>query len=219
MSYQPPSQPEQQPQWGQQPSQPLPPQQGYPQQPQWQGQPQYPQPGAFQQPPQAKTPKKGLPWRWIIASLFIGAIIGYAAHVPPAQTTPTANAPQATQQATQAPAQPTATPKPTQPPHVAKWTTVQTFKGNGIKKTSSFTVPDHWRLLWSCDPASFGGSQYNLIVDVYNVADTSLPQDSAVNVLCGSSATHDSTELYHGGTVYLDINSEAAWALTVQVLK
>src|SRR5260221_3887669 len=119
---------------------------------------------------------------------------------------------QATQavQSTQPPAKPTAVPK---------WTTVQTFSGSGIKKTSSFAVPDHWRLLWSCDPASFGGTQYNLIVDVYNTSDTSLPQDSAVNVLCGSGATHDSTEIYHGGTVYLDINSEAAWTQTVQELK
>lgn len=111
-------------------------------------------------------------------------------------------------------AQPTA--KPTQA-HIAKWTTVQTFKGNGIKKTATFAVPDDWKLTWTCNPSSFFGNQYNVIVTVYNADNT--PADVAVNALCKKGTTSDTTEEHQAGTVYLSINSEGAWAVQVQELK
>lgn len=116
---------------------------------------------------------------------------------------------------------PTATPKPTATatatPKPKVWTTVQTFTGNGIKKTGTFTVPDDWKLIWTCKPSSFFNGSYNLIVTVYN-SDGSYA-DLAVNTICKSGNTSDTTEEHSGGQVYLDINSEAYWQLQVQELK
>ena len=115
--------------------------------------------------------------------------------------------------------QPTATHAPTPTAtHVPQWTTIQTFQGNGNKKTSTFTVPDDWRIVWSCDPRSFDNIQYNVIIDVYN-ADGSDLDLGAVNTLCKSGNTTDNTEEHQGGSVYLDIQSEAAWKVQIQVLK
>jgi hypothetical protein len=112
----------------------------------------------------------------------------------------------------------TPTPKPTATPtRVPQWTTIQTFKGNGTKKTTTFTVPNSWRLAWSCNPSSFGGS-YNVIVDVYN-SDGSLADPAAVNTICQAGNTSDSTQEYTGGTLYLDVTSEAVWSIQVQVLQ
>lgn len=123
-----------------------------------------------------------------------------------------------TTQATHAP-KATNTPKATATPtHTPKWTTVQTFQGNGTKKTATFSVPDNWKIVWSCDPNSFDGSQFNVIVSVYN--DDGTPLDyAAVNTMCSSSNTGDSTQEHQGGSVYLDIDSEGSWTVQVQVLK
>lgn len=113
---------------------------------------------------------------------------------------------------------PTATPRPT-PTNTPtpKWTTTQTFTGNGIKDTETFTVADDWKLIWTCKPSSFYGDSYNLIVTVYN-SDGSMA-DIAVNTICKSGNTTDSTEEHSGGQIYLDVNSEAYWQLQVQELK
>jgi hypothetical protein len=113
---------------------------------------------------------------------------------------------------------PTATPAPTATnTPTPKWTTVQTFTGNGIKKTQTFTVPDDWKLFWSCKPSSFYGGSYNVIVTVYN-SDGSV-SDLAVNTICKSGNTGDSTEEHSGGQIYLDVNSEGYWQLQVQEQK
>ena len=125
--YQPPSSPlppGQQPQWGQQSSQPLS-QQGYPQQsyqqPQWQGLPQYSQPGAFQQP------KKRRHWPWILATIAViaflvgavstfsvGAISTFSGNYHTSTTLDTTQTTQPARQNTQVSTQPSA--KPTQKP-------------------------------------------------------------------------------------------------------
>jgi hypothetical protein len=115
--------------------------------------------------------------------------------------------------ATQPPSTPTAIPTPTQPP---KWTTVQRFSGNGIKKTAIFSVPDDWKILYSCIGGDFGGY---LGVTVYDSHATYV--DQAVNAMCkaGSKATTGETEEHQAGSVYLDINGTGDWSLQVQVLK
>jgi hypothetical protein len=35
------------------------------------------------QPPPAPKPRRRIPWLWIIGSLFVGFVIGFASHVPP----------------------------------------------------------------------------------------------------------------------------------------
>ncbi len=203
-----------QPQWQPSPSQPLP-QQPYPQYPQF-------QPPVYPPPPK----KRGL-WKFfaigcgaLVALVVIIAVIAAAVSVGSSNssttnTSITSQATQAVQQSVQPLTQaPTPTPKPTQPP---KWTTVQQFSGNGTKKTAIFTVPDDWKILWLCDPSSFYGGQYNLIVTV--TASDNTPVDIAINTICKSGNTHDVTEEHQGGQVFLDVSSEGSWALQVQVLK
>ncbi len=194
---------------------------------QWQSEPpmnyteqhQY-QPPVYQQPPQppVKPPagRSKRPWLWIVIALIIGFAVGYAAHVPPTSDTTTTTS-VATAQPTNQPTQvPTKAVTPT-PTHALKWTTVQTFSGNGTKKTSVFNVPGDWKLVWTCDPASFGGS-YNVIVDVDN-ADSTPFDAGAVNTICASGNTHGETEEHQSGQVYLAVNSEAAWSISIQELK
>ena len=108
--------------------------------------------------------------------------------------------------ATTPPALPTSTP----------WTTVHDFNGTGNEQTPTFSVPDNWRLIWTCDLAPFGGKQYSLIVNVSN-ADGSVLVPDAINKVCMPGHTTAITQEFPGGTVYLDITSEAAWTMEVQV--
>lgn len=94
---------------------------------------------------------------------------------------------------------------------------MQTFTGNGEKKTSIFTVPDHWRLKWKCNPSSDYFGQYNVIVDIYNSDGTLL--DSAFNTICQNGNTSGNTEEYQGGDVYLDVQIDGAWTIEVQELQ
>jgi hypothetical protein len=109
---------------------------------------------------------------------------------------------------------------PTQKPapvHVPKWTTTHTFSGSGSKKTGTFTAPGDWRIAWSCNPTSFSGYAFNLIILVYG-PDGNLV-DSGVNTMCQRGNVSDVDEVHVGGQVYLDITSEGDWTIQVQELK
>jgi hypothetical protein len=111
---------------------------------------------------------------------------------------------------------PTPAPSPT-PTHTPKWTTIQTFSGNGSKKTPPFTVPNSWQIAWSCDPASFG-VPYNVIIEV-DGTDGSQVDPSAVNTTCQAGNTGDTAQEYQGGNVYLNITSEGTWTIKVKALE
>ncbi|HEU0025573.1 MAG TPA: hypothetical protein VFQ25_00525 [Ktedonobacterales bacterium] len=114
-----------------------------------------------------------------------------------------------TQSATHAPA--TAT-------HAPVWTTVQNFKGNGIKTTDTFSVPATWKLTWTCDPHSFYGGSYNVAVTLYDSGGNMV--DLPVNTICKAGNTGDTTtEHTDPGQYYLNVNSEAAWTIKIQVQK
>lgn len=85
---------------------------------------------------------------------------------------------------------------------------------NGNKKTAIFDASDDWKIVWSCDPSSFYGGEYNLIVSVY-ASDGSDVDLAAINTICKTGNTHDLTEEHQGGQVYLDIASEGAWAIQI----
>lgn len=113
--------------------------------------------------------------------------------------------------------QATATTAPTQAPtHALKWTTTQTINGNGAKKTAIFTVPDDWKILWSCVGGDYGGY---LSVTVYD--SNAAYVDGAVNSMCkaGNQATTGETEEHMSGSVYLDVNGTGDWTLQVQEMK
>jgi len=114
--------------------------------------------------------------------------------------------------------QATDTPIPTDTPVPTTWTTIQTFRGNGQRKTSVFTVPDHWRLKWKCNPASDYFGSYNVIIDVYNSDGTPL-DFAAINTICQDGNTSGDTEEYQGGDVYLDLQIDGAYTITVQTLQ
>src|SRR5579875_761696 len=218
-------------QWSQQaPSQPLPPhtqwgQQPYlPQQGPW---PQpYPQQGQWQQPPQQQYPPIYRPPQPPKKKSKLPIIIGVGAALASqggtsTKTTTNTSTQSAQQQPTSVPTTaptPAPTTPPTPTPKPLKWTTVQTFTGNGDKKTAIFDTPVDWKIVWSCNPSSFYGGEYNLIVSVYG-SDGSDIDLSAINTICQAGNTSDLTEEHQGGQVYLDIASEGAWTIQIQELK
>ncbi len=194
-----------------------------------------PPPGGMPQggnPPRqnALTRRVALPL-WFVIILVICAVGGFGTAVASqssgntstsnqqASTAPTAT-PTATPTIGPSPTpRPTNTPTPTATPtHTPQWTAIQTFQGNGNKKTQTFSVPGDWRIAWSCDPTSSYFGSYNLIVDVDN-SDGSYLDPGAINTICKSGNTSDQTEEHQGGTVYLDVQSEAAWTIQIQTLQ
>jgi len=183
-------------------------------------------------------------WPWIfaiIAALMIGYGLGdyIGLSTPPAVVVQ----PEATVQATPAPANPTQaipTSVPTTPPQIiqptpatdnptqvtptsaattqSQWVTTQTFTANGSMKTGNFTVPDEWKMQWTCNPASSDLGQYNVIVAVYNADGTPL-DPGAFNTICKAGVTSGSTQEHQGGNVYLDIETEGNVTFTVQEFK
>lgn len=173
----------------------------------------------YQQPPFIQPPKKSRTWLWIVA-LVVVFFAGYGAgHSPDTTTTGSTNTNQiAASQPTTANSTPTATSTPTPTPKPKQWTTTHTFSGSGNKKTAIFSVPDDWKLQWKCNHASFDGLDYNIIVDVNN-SDSSPMDPSAINVLCKTGNTSGETEEHQSGNVYLSIESEADWTVTIQEFK
>ena len=98
------------------------------------------------------------------------------------------------------------------------WQTTHTYTGNGAKKTETITVGDDWKIQWSCTPSSFMGNSYNVIISVYNSDGT--PADyAAVNTMCKDGNTSGETEERTAGNIYLDVNSEGQWTISVLELK
>ena len=152
----------------------------------------------------------------VIAVVACG-VIGFASSASNSAATNTQ--PAATTQSNNNQAtQPASTTAPTQAPTTTtKWTTTHTYKGTGSKKTGSISVPDDWKIVWSCDHTSFDNIDYNVIIIVYNT-DGSIA-DTGVNSMCTKKNTHDETEIHTSGNVYLDITSEGAWNIQIQELK
>jgi len=102
-----------------------------------------------------------------------------------------------------------------------KWTTVQTFTGNGTKKTAVLSVPDDWKIVYSCNGMIAGTATDGILgVNVYN-SDGSIADLAAVNATCksGSKLTTGETEEHQSGNIYLDINGTGEWKIQIQELK
>ncbi len=166
---------------------------------------------------------------WLIATLvfvIIGIVGSVESNANTGNTSGQTNANTTNQtQKSQKTTSPNSTATATHPPaptatatHTPVWTVVQTFTGNGDEKTSLFNTPDSWRIVWSCDPSSSFGGQYNLMADVDN-PDTTPLDFGAINTICQSSNTTGTTNEYQGGRVYLDVTSEGSWTIQVEVLK
>lgn len=162
------------------------------------------------------TRKVTLPiWAIVLATVvLIGVVSNVSAKGASSDTTSSQDPIYTTGQQVPASASvPTDTPTPV--PH---FVTIQTFTGNGTKKTAIFHVGDDWKIVWFCDPSSFMGGSYNVQVDVVN-SDGSDMDPAAVNTICQSGNTGDVTEEHQSGDVYLSVNSEAAWKIQIQNLQ
>jgi len=202
------------------PQEPPPPPQ-YPYQPQqWTPQPSGEGWSQIQGPPVQPPKKRG--WGKIfaigcgglVALVVLITIIVAAASAGNNNASTNATDTSATQAAQQV-QQDTPTTQPTQAPQT--WTTTHSYSGSGIKKTEVFTVPGDWKINWKCTPSSFYGGSYNVQVYVYN-SDGSLA-DVAINEICSNSNTSGSTEEHQGGDIYLEVNSEGNWVVSVQELQ
>lgn len=200
---------------------------------QWQGQypPQgQPFPPPYQQfgqqpppfvPPPASAPKKKSRRGLLIGSIVVGVallICIIASATSHSGGSSSANATTNTSANTTTQTQPTAKPQPTtKPTQVPKWTTVQSFSGNGSKNTPTFSVGNNWKIVWTCDPNSFDGQSFNVIITPTGT--DGVPTDTGVNTTCSATNTHDETSVQSGGTIALDIISEGSWTIKVEELK
>ena len=100
---------------------------------------------------------------------------------------------------------------------ISELRTTHTFSGYGVGRTAVFHVAGKWQLVWSCNPASFYGHQYDLVVSVNNASGKTI-DFAAVNVTCTPGYTTDVKEEHAGGDIYLDITSQGAWNIQVQDL-
>jgi len=132
LSYQQPNQPQNGPQWAQQP------------QPQW-GPPQ---------PPAPKKKRGCLTALAVVGVFFVVLIVAFAAAGGGSKNKGTDNA--GTTPSSGAPAAPTTAPAAAKPKAVAKPITVLTESGHGIKTTAKFTVHGDWDLHYTYDCSSFG---------------------------------------------------------------
>jgi hypothetical protein len=109
---------------------------------------------------------------------------------------------------------PTDTPTPTP----ITWQDIHTENGTGNARSETFTVPNTWKIKWSCDPASDKYGTYNFIVYKRKVpynGDTTIP-DADVNSICYTGSTSGETEESGAGSYYLEINVKDSWSITIQ---
>src|SRR6266704_5302884 len=178
------------------------------------GQQRPPQPPYY--PPPGQPPKKrSRAWLWIVLGVLAVVVLGCVGVVALAsQASKTSTSTLATTIATSIPTS-AKTQSATTPQAGQKWTTVRTFSGSSSKKTPFFTVPDDWRLNWTCRGGEFGG---NLTVTIYGSGNAYV--DLPVNATCPAGKTvSDTTEEHQGGSIYLDISALSDWSIQVQELK
>ena len=207
-------------QWGQHP-------------PQYGGQPQQSsQSPLLQRPAHPHSPIPQSPsrhfkrWLWLTLGILTIVILFASIGVRPlasegntsSQLTPTSQVKQSSQSAQQAPTQPASQPTAiSTPTHATTWTTTYTFTGSGEKKTTTFTVGNTWKIIWTCNPASIFGGLGAIVVNVFSSDGTF--QHGAINDTCKSGHTAGDTIEQQGGNIYLDITGGGNWTIQVQELR
>lgn len=102
------------------------------------------------------------------------------------------------------------------PTPAPQWTVVHTFTGNGKMQTERFTVPQEWKLSWTCNPASDYFGSYNVIIhSVYSAGG----KDLLINTICETQNTSGETHIYQDGEIYLDLTISGEWLVEVQILR
>lgn len=160
----------------------------------------------------------------LVAAFLLCGLIAALTNVAKSTTNTTNTADiTATQPTSGQQAAPTQQAVPTQKPvptHALKWTTVYTFSGNGSKKTGTFTVPDDWRIAWSCQGLTDGSGVDGVLYITVTGTDGAPVDLNAVGANCKYGVrSSDFTEEHQGGAVYLDVNTSLSWTIQVQELK
>lgn len=88
-----------------------------------------------------------------------------------------------------------------------QWVKVTEWRGNGIKRTETFTVGREWAVEWATQPDHFEGT---FSVLAYH---TNGEMGPLLANLMGSG--HDTSYVYESGTFFLEINSTQPWHVTV----
>ncbi len=109
---------------------------------------------------------------------------------------------------------PSITPSKSSTTSSTKLPAYETFTGNGVKKTTSFTAPKSWKINWSCDLSSHNNTSYDIIIHANTINNTLLA--SGVETTCNKNNTHGSVTMNQAGKIYLVIISEGSWTVQVQ---
>jgi hypothetical protein len=109
---------------------------------------------------------------------------------------------------------PSITPSRSSSTNSTKLPATETFTGNGVKKTTSFTVPKSWKIVWSCDLSSHNNTSYDMIIHANTITNTLLA--NGVETTCSKNNTHGLITMNQAGKIYLVIISEGNWTVQVQ---
>jgi hypothetical protein len=109
---------------------------------------------------------------------------------------------------------PSITPSRSSSTNTTKLPAVVTFTGNGVKKTTAFTAPKSWKIVWSCDLSSHNNTNYDMIIHANTTSNTLL--NNGLETTCSKNNTHGLVTMNQGGKIYLVIISEGGWTVQVQ---
>lgn len=104
--------------------------------------------------------------------------------------------------------------------HTGKWTITHTWTGTGDKKTGIITVPNDWKITYTCYGATIAGTRVDgsLAITLYqkNFTQIGLP----INEACKVKTTDSIYEHTPGAThIYFDITVLGPWSIQIQELK
>jgi hypothetical protein len=109
---------------------------------------------------------------------------------------------------------PSITPSRSSAINPTKLTGAETFTGNGVKKTTTFTAPKSWKIIWSCSLSSHNNKSYDMFIHANTIHNTLLP--NGLETTCNSNNTHGLIKMNQAGKIYLVIISEGSWTVQVQ---
>ncbi len=102
--------------------------------------------------------------------------------------------------------------------HTGKWITTHTWSGTGNKRTGIITVPDYWKITYTCYGDTVAGTRVDgsLAITLYqkNFTQIGLPINEACKV-----KTTDSIYEHTPGAIYFDITVLGPWSMQIQELK
>ena len=109
---------------------------------------------------------------------------------------------------------PSITPSKSSSSNATKSPHVETFTGSGVKKTTTFTAPKSWKIIWSCDLSSHNNTSYDRIIHANTTQNALLA--NGLETTCSKNHMHGLVTMNQAGNIYLVILSEGAWSVQVQ---